>query len=76
MNFSLIIILLMSLIFATTALDEICKLPKKLGTCNKAKKRYYFNQQTGKCEKFEYGGCDKNKNNFKKRKHCEKACKI
>uniref|UniRef100_A0A8C6XA42 BPTI/Kunitz inhibitor domain-containing protein n=1 Tax=Naja naja TaxID=35670 RepID=A0A8C6XA42_NAJNA len=42
----------------------ICQLPKAVGWCKALFPRFYFNAATGNCEKFLYGGCGGNKNNF------------
>ena len=34
----------------------------------------YFNDMSGKCEQFSYGGCGGNANNFAERKTCEQRC--
>merc|ERR1712212_65054 len=53
----------------------LCNLNKKTG-CEAAFPRFYFNKKTGKCEKFIYGGCGGNKNNFKKKTSCEITCGV
>jgi hypothetical protein len=37
---------------------EACALVPDPGPCEAAFDRYFFNQQTGRCEVFTYGGCD------------------
>ncbi|KAK6107830.1 Kunitz/Bovine pancreatic trypsin inhibitor domain family protein [Brugia pahangi] len=51
-----------------------CKLPKVNGPCSGRHKRYYFNAKTGQCERFEYGGCLGNSNNFLHLTDCEAKC--
>ena len=53
----------------------LCNLNKKTG-CEAAFPRFFFNKKTGKCEKFIYGGCGGNKNNFKKKTSCEITCGV
>ena len=60
-----------SMIVATA---NICELKKEPGLCNAAFPRYYFNESTGMCEKFIYGGCGGNKNNFKTIGECKSTC--
>ncbi|GBL77956.1 Tissue factor pathway inhibitor [Araneus ventricosus] len=55
-------------------LDDLCFLPPEVGPCRAGFYNYYFNRRTGQCEKFLYGGCRGNKNNFQKKEECEKAC--
>lgn len=43
---------------------RVCEQPKIVGPCEAEFPRYYFNRQTEKCEKFTYGGCQGNENNF------------
>ena len=36
--------------------------------------RYHFCKKSGKCEKFIYGGCGGNANNFKTLQQCQQKC--
>ncbi|CAL1298899.1 unnamed protein product [Larinioides sclopetarius] len=51
-----------------------CVEDKKLGPCRGAFPRFFFNKQTGQCERFSYGGCDGNSNNFMSKEDCEAVC--
>ncbi|KAL9970277.1 hypothetical protein ACROYT_G022627 [Oculina patagonica] len=51
-----------------------CYFPKDIGPCDGYFPRYYFNYCTQKCEKFIYGGCGGNKNNFVSITDCYKTC--
>lgn len=51
-----------------------CKLPKVSGPCSGKHKRYFFNSATNRCERFEYGGCLGNTNNFLHLADCEAKC--
>ncbi|CAL1298894.1 unnamed protein product [Larinioides sclopetarius] len=53
-----------------------CDQPKTTGPCRALFHRYFFNQETGLCEKFIYGGCGGNQNNFVSQKACEAACMV
>jgi len=53
----------------------LCNLNQKTG-CEAAFPRFFFNKKTGKCEKFVYGGCGGNKNNFKTKISCEITCGV
>ncbi len=55
-------------------LGDICSLPKEVGLCKALIPRYYYNTKTRKCEKFYYGGCGGNKNNFKTLSQCNGKC--
>lgn len=37
--------------------------------------RFFYNNDTGKCELFVFGGCGSNGNNFLTQEDCEKFCK-
>ncbi|RCN36600.1 Kunitz/Bovine pancreatic trypsin inhibitor domain protein [Ancylostoma caninum] len=52
-----------------------CLLPIVTGPCKGKNRRYAYNNKTGKCVKFTYGGCGGNENNFRTKKDCEDACK-
>ncbi|KAL1421535.1 hypothetical protein MTO96_023062 [Rhipicephalus appendiculatus] len=58
----------------TPVLDPVCELPKKVGPCYAYVPRYYYNTTTDTCEKFVYGGCQGNANNFETLKECETRC--
>uniref|UniRef100_A0A8W8NJX2 Uncharacterized protein n=2 Tax=Magallana gigas TaxID=29159 RepID=A0A8W8NJX2_MAGGI len=51
-----------------------CNLPKKVGRCRAAFRRWWYNRRTKQCETFIYGGCGGNKNNFETRDKCERQC--
>ncbi|KAH7972791.1 hypothetical protein HPB52_017171 [Rhipicephalus sanguineus] len=57
-----------------TLLDPVCELPKQDGPCYAYLRRYYYNTTTDTCEKFIYGGCQGNANNFETLKECETRC--
>ncbi|XP_028413435.1 papilin-like [Dendronephthya gigantea] len=52
-----------------------CSLPKIVGPCRARILRFYYNSQTRQCERFYYGGCRGNRNNFKTKEFCEETCK-
>ena len=54
--------------------DPICSLPLKQGNCKAFKPRFYYNSQSQKCEKFIFGGCQGNDNNFPTFRDCVKKC--
>ncbi|KAF7248458.1 Kunitz-type serine protease inhibitor 1, partial [Varanus komodoensis] len=53
---------------------DTCWLPSDPGPCDGYFPRYFYNSASKKCEKFIYGGCGGNKNNFKTLKECERTC--
>ena len=54
----------------------ICPLPPQTGHCRGYFPRYHFDEASGQCEKFIYGGCGGNENNFKTLKECQQTCKF
>ncbi len=53
---------------------KYCQLEKLAGPCKASFARFYFNINLGKCEKFLYGGCKGNENNFKNLNECQQKC--
>ncbi|MBW2418550.1 MAG: BPTI/Kunitz domain-containing protein [Deltaproteobacteria bacterium] len=51
-----------------------CDLPVDPGPCRAAIPRWYFDQDSGQCESFIYGGCQGNRNNFVSKAACEGVC--
>jgi hypothetical protein len=56
------------------ATDNVCALPAEPGPCKALMPRFFHNAATGKCEPFNYGGCQGNANNFETLAACEQAC--
>ena len=54
--------------------DEKCYLPQKTGFCKAYFQRFYYNHNSGECEKFIYGGCGGNDNNFQTLEECIQTC--
>lgn len=55
-------------------IPAVCMEPRKVGPCKAAIPRYYFNKARGKCERFTWGGCLKNGNNFRSLSECSRVC--
>ncbi|CAM4600969.1 unnamed protein product [Leuciscus chuanchicus] len=53
-----------------------CALKKDEGPCRAMKERFYFDIDTGRCEPFEYGGCQGNANNFETLQECQDMCHV
>jgi hypothetical protein len=53
---------------------DICSLPAMEGPCNDDMLRFFFNDETGRCEPLYYGGCRGNANNFETIEHCQQTC--
>ncbi|XP_071139209.1 mambaquaretin-2-like [Mytilus edulis] len=54
--------------------QNVCRLPASSGPCYGYFENYHFNRRSGKCEKFVYGGCQGNANNFETLMECEREC--
>ena len=55
--------------------SAVCNLPRVVGRCRAAFPRWYFNRATGRCQRFIFGGCGGNANNFKTKAQCERTCR-
>lgn len=51
-----------------------CMAPMKIGPCRGSFPRWHYNGASEKCEKFEFGGCKANLNNYLNEDECTKAC--
>lgn len=52
----------------------VCLLPVEEGPCRADLPRFYYNTLSQKCERFYYGGCQGNGNNFHTYQECHKTC--
>ena len=55
-------------------LADVCDLPKRIGHCLAHMPRWCYNKNAGQCEKFIYGGCGGNMNNFETAAECRRMC--
>ncbi|KAL7031038.1 hypothetical protein ACKWTF_006877 [Chironomus riparius] len=53
---------------------DYCTLNPVAGPCKLLLYRYYYNPARQACERFAYGGCKGNKNNFLTKRACLKTC--
>ncbi|XP_059212115.1 kunitz-type protease inhibitor 1-like [Centropristis striata] len=52
-----------------------CRAPLKVGPCRAAFPRWRYDAAAGVCQRFVFGGCKGNKNNFLSEEECLSACK-
>ncbi|XP_014394827.1 PREDICTED: papilin [Myotis brandtii] len=52
-----------------------CLLPSALGSCTDWAPRWYFIASVGRCNRFWYGGCHGNANNFASEEECMSSCR-
>ncbi len=55
-------------------ITDICTLPIDPGFCKARFPRWAYNSNTGRCERFYYGGCQGNDNNFQTLEECTGRC--
>uniref|UniRef100_A0A182C5W8 Ku-wap-fusin n=1 Tax=Phalotris mertensi TaxID=1260334 RepID=A0A182C5W8_9SAUR len=53
---------------------KLCYLPVVTGPCKAKMPRFYYNSASNECQKFIYGGCQGNANNFKTKDECHFTC--
>jgi len=55
---------------------SLCGQPKGVvGLCRALLPRWTYDQHSRKCDKFYYGGCGGNRNNFKNKQECDNVCR-
>lgn len=54
--------------------DDVCQLPPQTGSCRMYEDRYFYNSTSKCCDRFVYGGCEGNENNFKHKANCMQTC--
>lgn len=55
--------------------ESVCELPQQSGPCLAMMERYFYNTTSKRCERFTYGGCQANGNNFVHLQECLNTCK-
>ncbi|XP_019374569.1 PREDICTED: kunitz-type protease inhibitor 1 isoform X2 [Gavialis gangeticus] len=55
--------------------EDYCLAPSKVGWCRGSFPRWFYNPESQRCEKFTFGGCKPNKNNYVREEECNLACK-
>jgi hypothetical protein len=53
---------------------RVCNLPKVTGRCKASLRRFWYNKATQRCQRFVFGGCGGNRNNFRTRRECNESC--
>uniref|UniRef100_A0A8C5RJ74 BPTI/Kunitz inhibitor domain-containing protein n=1 Tax=Laticauda laticaudata TaxID=8630 RepID=A0A8C5RJ74_LATLA len=53
---------------------EDCELPPDKGPCDNLELRWFHNSKSKRCERFFYGGCYGNANNYKDINECDRCC--
>ncbi|KAF2343835.1 Pancreatic trypsin inhibitor Kunitz domain, partial [Trinorchestia longiramus] len=51
-----------------------CSQPLTKGMCRASFRRFFHNSSSGRCEEFDYGGCQGNDNNFATMQECQQRC--
>ena len=51
-----------------------CTLPSEVGPCDGDFPRFFHNPATRQCERFSFGGCSGNRNNFETLAECQDEC--
>ncbi|CDW52091.1 Putative kunitz [Trichuris trichiura] len=54
--------------------EPVCALPRDSGPCMNFVIKWFYNAVTGKCERFQYGSCGGNSNNFDSMEACNSRC--
>ena len=55
--------------------SDVCSLEPEVGTCKGNIPRLFYNSTSNQCEKFFYGGCGGNGNNFNTLDECLQQCR-
>ncbi|XP_052753939.1 kunitz-like toxin PcKuz3 [Galleria mellonella] len=61
-------------VLLVSASEDICLQKLESGRCLAYMPRYGYQVATKKCERFIYGGCGQNDNNFVTLEECQRRC--
>ncbi|EYC31475.1 hypothetical protein Y032_0004g2173 [Ancylostoma ceylanicum] len=77
MKFLVLFLLCVSSVYLVYAQGDTgaCYKEPKTGPCRASLPRFFYNKTSRTCEKFIYGGCEGNENNFEDEKECKRWCK-
>ncbi|XP_042296654.1 kunitz-type protease inhibitor 2 [Sceloporus undulatus] len=67
-------LLLLLLCSGAESRPDSCQLPKVVGRCRAAFQRWWYNATSQTCQKFIFGGCRGNPNNFLSEQDCLQEC--
>ena len=57
-----------------STLSDLCLQPLDGGPCRVRFPRWFYDDRSGQCTNFTYGGCRGNQNRFSSREACENSC--
>ena len=69
-EFVIVLIVYLYIIFV----PDRCLLRPEVGPCEALIPSFFFNATSGRCERFNYGGCQGNDNTFTSGEDCQRAC--
>ena len=59
---------------AGPAYPDVCGLSPEAGRCRAIIRSWYYDEASGTCKVFSYGGCGGNANRFNSEEECQQAC--
>ncbi|XP_062818302.1 kunitz-type protease inhibitor 2 isoform X2 [Anolis carolinensis] len=68
------LVALLILLAGAESVPENCHLPKVVGRCRASFPRWWYNATSQTCQRFIFGGCRGNSNNFLSEEECKKGC--
>ena len=76
MDLKRLIIALLCCLVSVQCRDDACFFPVQEGVCRALIPSFYFNQQTGVCDCFPFGGCGAGPNHFSTIEQCMQVCQV